>query len=280
MKNTLESPKNELANDLCKQPTMFGSGDSGWPYLALKNVSMSFGSKLVLNNVTFEVMPGETVCVMGRSGVGKSVCLRILMGFLKPDSGRVIVAHEDITDFSEQQLAQIHKKVTMVFQSGALFDSLTAGENVAFPLRELGGVNETRIDETVDSILDMVGIRGERDRFPAEISMGMRRSVAIARAIAEKPEAVLYDEPTTMVDPLMVHRLGNLIARLKVQFKLTSLVVTHDTRLAAKLADHILFLDQGKALFFGTAAEMELSSEPHIQEFLSDDRLDSQAVAI
>jgi len=280
MKNTLESPKNELANDLCKQPTMFGSGDSGWPYLALKNVSMCFGSKLVLNNVTFEVMPGETVCVMGRSGVGKSVCLRILMGFLKPDSGRVIVAHEDITDFSDQQLAQIHKKVTMVFQSGALFDSLTAGENVAFPLRELGGVNETRIDETVDSILDMVGIRGERDRFPAEISMGMRRSVAIARAIAEKPEAVLYDEPTTMVDPLMVHRLGNLIARLKVQFKLTSLVVTHDTRLAAKLADHILFLDQGKALFFGTAAEMELSSEPHIQEFLSDDRLDSQAVAI
>jgi phospholipid/cholesterol/gamma-HCH transport system ATP-binding protein len=280
MKNILESSKNKLANDLCMQSTMLGSGESVRPYLALQKVSISFGSKLVLDDVTFAVMPGETVCVMGRSGVGKSVCLRLLMGFLKPDSGRVIVAHEDITDFSDQQLAHIHKKVTMVFQSGALFDSLTVGENVAFPLRELGGVDEAQIDENVDSMLDMVGIRAERDRLPAEISMGMRRSVAIARAIAEKPEAVLYDEPTTMVDPLMVHRLGNLIARLKVQFKLTSLVVTHDTRLAEKLADHILFLDQGKALFFGTAAEMERSSEPHIQEFLSDDRLDSQATAI
>ena len=280
MKNTLEGSKNKLANDLCKQSIMLGHGESDRPYLALQKVSMSFGSKLVLDELTFAVMPGETVCVMGRSGVGKSVCLRILMGFLKPDSGRVIVAHEDITDFSDQQLAHIHKKVTMVFQSGALFDSLTVGENVAFPLRELGGVNEAQIDETVDSMLDMVGIRGERDRLPAEISMGMRRSVAIARAIAEKPEAVLYDEPTTMVDPLMVHRLGDLIAHLKVQFKLTSLVVTHDTRLAEKLADHILFLDQGKALFFGTAAEMEQSSEPRIQEFLSDDRLDPQAAAI
>ena len=279
MKNTLESSKDKLANDLCMQSTMLGSGESVRPYLALQKASISFGSKLGLDDVTFAVMPGETVCVMGRSGVGKSVCLRILMGFLKPDSGRVIVAHEDITDFSDQQLAHIHKRVTMVFQSGALFDSLTVGENVAFPLRELGGVNDAQIDENVDFMLDMVGIRAERDRLPAEISIRMRRSVAIARAIAEKPEAVLYDEPTTMVDPMMVHRLGDLIARLKVQFKLTSLVVTHDTRLAEKLADHILFLDQGKALFFGTAAEMELSSEPHIQAFLSDDRLDSQATA-
>jgi ABC-type transporter Mla maintaining outer membrane lipid asymmetry ATPase subunit MlaF len=139
MKNTLDSQRNELADDLCKQSTMLVSGESGRPYLALKNASMSFGSKLVLDDVTFAVMPGETVCVMGRSGVGKSVCLRILMGFLKPDSGRVIVAHEDITDFSEQQLAHIHKKVTMVFQSGALFDSLTVGENVAFPLPSLAG---------------------------------------------------------------------------------------------------------------------------------------------
>jgi phospholipid/cholesterol/gamma-HCH transport system ATP-binding protein len=279
MKNTLESSKDKLANDLCMQSTMLGSGESVRPYLALQKASISFGSKLGLDDVTFAVMPGETVCLMGRSAVGKSVCLRILMGFLKPDSGRVIVAHEDITDFSDQQLAHIHKRVTMVFQSGALFDSLTVGENVAFPLRELGGVNDAQIDENVDFMLDMVGIRAERDRLPAEISIRMRRSVAIARAIAEKPEAVLYDEPTTMVDPMMVHRLGDLIARLKVQFKLTSLVVTHDTRLAEKLADHILFLDQGKALFFGTAAEMELSSEPHIQEFLSDDRLDSQATA-
>ena len=273
-------PEYRLANGLCSHLDMLGNCEPGRPYLGLQRVSKSFGSKLVLDNVTFAVMPGETVCVMGRSGVGKSVCLQILMGFLKPDSGRVIVAHEDITDFTDQQLVQIHKKVTMVFQSGALFDSLTVGENVAFPLRENGGVNEAQIDETVDSLLNMVGIRAERDRFPAEISMGMRRSVAIAMALAEKPESVLFDEPTTMVDPFMAHRLGDLIARLKVQFKLTSLVVTHDTKLAEKLADHILFLDQGKPLFFGTVAEMERSPEPRIQEFLNDDRLDPLAANI
>ena len=277
---TLKCPKNRLIDDPGMQADMSGNCERCRPYLGLQRVSKSFGSKLVLDDVSFAVMSGETVCIMGRSAVGKSVCLQILMGFLKPDSGRVIVAHEDVTDFSEQQFAQIHKKVTMVFQSGALFDSLTVGENVAFPLRERGGINEAQIEETVGSLLDMVGILAERDRLPAEISMGMRRSVAIARALAEKPESVLYDEPTTMVDPLMAHRLGDLIGRLKVQYKLTSLVVTHDTRLAEKVADHILFLDQGRSLFFGTAAEMERSSEPRIQEFLGDDRLDLQAATI
>jgi phospholipid/cholesterol/gamma-HCH transport system ATP-binding protein len=129
------------------------------------------------------------------------------------------------------------------------------------------------LTESVDSLLDMVGIRALRDCFPADISTGMKRSVAIARALAEKPEAVLYDEPTTMVDPLMGHRLGDLIASLKVQLKLTSVVVTHDTQLAERLADQILFLDQGKILFFGTVGEMERSSEPVVKEFLNDDQL-------
>jgi len=244
------------------------------PYLEFKEVSKAFGANVVLDHVSFAVKPGETVCVMGRSGVGKSVCLRILMGFLKPDSGRVIVAGEDITDYSEQDLDRIHRKVTMVFQSGALFDSLTVGENVGFTMRERGDLSEQEIERTIDSLLDMVGIRAIRDQFPADISTGMKRSVAIARAIAERPEAILYDEPTTMVDPRMVHRLGDLIARLKIQMKLTSVVVTHDTALAKKLADHVLFLDQGKILFFGTAMEMVRSSEPLIQEFLALDRLD------
>ncbi len=251
-----------------------GSGEVGGPYLEFRQISKSFGSNVVLDNVSFAVMTGETVCVMGRSGVGKSVCLRILMGFLKPDSGRVIVAGEDITDYSEDQLDRIHRKVTMVFQSGALFDSLTVGENVGFAMRERGEFSEAQIDRRVDSLLDMVGIGAIRDQFPASISTGMKRSVAIARALAERPEAVLYDEPTTMVDPLMVHRLGDLIVRLQIQLKLTSIVVTHDTRLAKKLADHILFLDQGKILFFGTAMEMERSSEPLVQEFLSLDQMD------
>ena len=262
------------------QAVMSASGESVHLYLGFKQVSKSFGSNLVLDHVSFNVMLGETLCIVGRSGVGKSVCLQILMGFLKPDSGRVIVAGEDITDYSQEQLDHIHKKVTMVFQDGALFDSLSVAENVAFALRERGELNEKQIDETVTSLLDMVGISAIRNQFPADISTGMKRSVAIARALAEEPEAVLYDEPTTMVDPLMTRRLGDLIARLKVQLKLTSVVVTHDTRLAETLADHVLFLAEGKILFFGTVGGMERSSEPLVKEFLKDDRLDFQFAPI
>ncbi|MGA2170407.1 MAG: ATP-binding cassette domain-containing protein [Terracidiphilus sp.] len=274
MTNAFGDLKDNLENDRCGHSDSTGNSETSRPYLEFQQVSKSFESNVVLDNVSFAVMPGETVCVMGRSGVGKSVCLRILMGFIKPDSGRVIVAGEDIAGYSEEQLDRIHKKVTMVFQGGALFDSLTVGENVAYVMRERGELNEEQIERNVDSLLDMVGISAERDRLPGDISIGMKRSVAIARALAESPEAVLYDEPTTMVDPLMVHRLGDLIGRLKIQLKLTSIVVTHDTRLAERIADHVLFLDRGKALFFGTPVEMERSSEPRIQEFLSDDRLD------
>ena len=226
-----------------------GGSNSVQSYLEFEQVSKSFGSNPVLDHVSFTVMRGETLCIMGRSGVGKSVCLRILMGFLKPDSGRVIAAGEDITDYSEDQLDRIHRKVTMVLQDSGLFDSLTIGDNVAFAMRERGELTEPEIDRSVDSLFDTVGIRPLRDCFPADISAGMKRSVAIARALAEKPEAVFYDEPTAMVDPPMGQRLGDLIASLKVQLKLTSVVVTHDTELAEKLADQILFLDQGKILF-------------------------------
>lgn len=243
------------------------------PYIEFKDVSKSFGDNCVLNHVSFDVMPGETVCILGRSGVGKSVSLHHIMGFLKPDSGRVIVAHQDITDYTEPQLEEIRKKVTMVFQNGALFDSLTVGENVAFPLRERRDLSEDQIFQIVDGLLDMVGVKEMRDLLPSDLSTGMKRSVAIARALAAQPECVLYDEPTTMVDPLMAQLLGDLIKRLKEQLHLTSVVVTHDMRLARKLADRIVFLHEAKVLFFGTYAEMEKCEEPIVQEFLALDAL-------
>ncbi|MGA2388020.1 MAG: ATP-binding cassette domain-containing protein [Candidatus Sulfotelmatobacter sp.] len=243
------------------------------PYIEFDDVSKSFGENHVLDHVSFTVMPGETVCILGRSGVGKSVSLQILMGFLKADSGRVIVADEDITNFTEAQLEKLHKKVTMVFQNGALFDSLTVGENVAFPLRESRGLSEEQIYQIVDGLLQMVGVREMRDLLPSDLSTGMKRSVAIARALAARPECVLYDEPTTMVDPLMAQLLGDLIKRLKLQLHLTSIVVTHDMRLAQKLADRVVFLYQGKAIFFGTYHEMENCKEPIVQEFLDLDEL-------
>src|SRR5215469_4901004 len=217
------------------------------PYVDFEQVSKAFGGNRVLDDVSFYVMPGETLCILGRSGVGKSVSLHHIMGFLKPDSGRIIVAFEDITDYGEPELERIRKKVTMVFQNGALFDSLTVGENVAFPLRERRDLDESQIYQIVDGLLDMVGVRPMRDQFPSELSTGMKRSVAIARALAAEPECILYDEPTTMVDPLMAALLGNLIQKLKDQLKLTSVVVTHDMRLAKKLADRIVFLHEARA---------------------------------
>lgn len=247
------------------------------PYIEFRDVSKAFGDNVVLEHVSFEVLPAETVCILGRSGVGKSVSLHHIMGFLKPDSGRVIVAGEDITDYAEPQLEAIRKKVTMVFQNGALFDSLTVGENVAFPLRETQELSEDQIYQIVDGLLQMVGVQQMRDLLPSDLSTGMKRSVAIARALAARPECVLYDEPTTMVDPLMAQLLGDLIKRLKIQLNLTSIVVTHDMRLAKKLADRVVFLHEGRAIFFGPYADMERSQEPIIQEFLELDELKLEA---
>jgi phospholipid/cholesterol/gamma-HCH transport system ATP-binding protein len=255
-----------------------GSGSNGetkkvGPYIAFEHVSKSFGTLNVLDDVSFFVLPGETLCILGRSGVGKSVSLQQIMGFLKPDSGQILVAEEDICGYTEEQMQVVRKKVTMVFQNGALFDSLTVGENVAFPLRERGELIEDQIVQIVNGLLEMVGVAGMADLLPSDLSTGMKRSVAIARALSSQPEAILYDEPTTMVDPLMGRLLGDLIQKLKYQLKLTSIVVTHDMRFAQKLADRVLFLHEAKAHFFGTMPEMEKSDDPVIRQFLDLDAL-------
>jgi phospholipid/cholesterol/gamma-HCH transport system ATP-binding protein len=243
------------------------------PYIVFDHVSKSFGDLHVLDDVSFEALTGETLCILGRSGVGKSVSLQQIMGFLKPDKGRILVAGEDITHFSDGQMDEVRKKVTMVFQSGALFDSLSVGENVAFPLRERKELEEDQIQKIVSGLLEMVGVTGMADLLPSDLSTGMKRSVAIARAMAAQPEAILYDEPTTMVDPLMGRLLGDLIQKLKTQLLLTSIVVTHDMRFAERLADHVVFLHQGKVLFFGTMDEMKRSDDEILQQFLELDSL-------
>ena len=243
------------------------------PYIEFQDVSKAFGDHVVLDHVNFHVMPGETLCILGRSGVGKSVSLHIIMGFLKADSGRVIVAGEDVTGYGEKDMERLRKKVTMVFQNGALFDSLTVGENVAFPLRDRRDLDEVQVYQVVDGLLEMVGVKQFRDQLPSELSTGMKRSVAIARALAAQPECILYDEPTTMVDPLMAQLLGDLIKKLKFQLKLTSIVVTHDMRLAEKLADRVVFLHEGKAIFFGPYRDMERSEHPVLKQFLQLDEL-------
>jgi phospholipid/cholesterol/gamma-HCH transport system ATP-binding protein len=254
----------EALPDLKNKPT---------PYISFEHVYKSFGDFVVLEDVSFWILPGETLCILGRSGVGKSVSLQMLLGFLKPDRGTIQVAGENICGFKERELQAIRRKVTMVFQNGALFDSISVGENVAFPMRERGDMMEDQILQVVKGLLEMVGVAGMENLLPSELSTGMKRSVAIARALAAQPEAILYDEPTTMVDPLMAHLLGDLIERLKQQLHLTSIVVTHDMRLARKLADRVVFLSAGKAIFFGTTEEMERCKDPIVQEFLAMDEL-------
>jgi phospholipid/cholesterol/gamma-HCH transport system ATP-binding protein len=248
--------------------------DDRQPYIVFENVCKSFGDVHVLKDINFHVMPGETLCILGRSGVGKSVSLQMIMGFLKPDSGRIFVAGEDITNFDEQQMQAVRRKVTMVFQNGALFDSLTVGENVAFPLRQGRGLADDQIQQIVRGLLEMVGVAADMiDLLPSDLSTGMKRSVAIARALASEPEAILYDEPTTMVDPLIGRLLGNLIRKLRNQLHLTSIVVTHDMRFAERLADRVLFLHQGRAEFFGTMDEMKKSDDEILRQFFELDEL-------
>jgi phospholipid/cholesterol/gamma-HCH transport system ATP-binding protein len=248
-----------------------GSGELPGPIIAFNGVSISFDGRSVLEDVSFSVDRGQTLCILGRSGVGKSVALRLLMGFLKPDSGSILVEGQEITDLSEEGLQAIRKRVTMVFQNGALFDSLSVRENVAFPLRERGGLDEDQIQQLVDRLIGLVGAEDAEHAFPASLSTGRKRAVAIARALAAQPEVVLYDEPTTMVDPIIARRLGDLIQRLKRQLGFTSIVVTHDMRFAERLADQVLFLHQGRAWFFGPLREFLASPDEHIQQFLTLD---------
>jgi phospholipid/cholesterol/gamma-HCH transport system ATP-binding protein len=276
----IEPPISELEAELealakpekiAPQPLPASAADSAQPIIVFDDVSISFDGRWVLENVSFSVGRGQTLCILGRSGVGKSVSLRILMGFLKPDSGSIRVEGQEITGLNEEGLRAIRKRITMVFQNGALFDSMSVRENVAFPLREKGGLAEDQVNLIVDRLIGLAGAEDVVDSLPASLSTGRKRAVAMARALAAQPEIVLYDEPTTMVDPITARRLGSLIQRLKLQLGFTSIVVTHDTRFAQTLADTVLFLHQGRALFFGPLSSFLESADPDIRQFLALD---------
>ena len=241
-------------------------------YIEFRHVYKTF-DRPVLVDSNFWVDPGHTTAIIGRSGVGKSVTLAHIMGFLRPDSGRVIVAHEDTTDFSEAELRRIRKKVTMVFQSGALFDSMTVAENVLFSLELREDYDEQNKEDVVNGLLEMVDIASACDSYPSDLPTGYKRAVAIARALAAQPQCILYDEPTTMVDPIMSDHLAELMLRLKRQLQLTSVVVTHDLDLMNRVADQVVFLHEGKVIYFGPPAGLEQETHPHIQEFLAKDQV-------
>jgi phospholipid/cholesterol/gamma-HCH transport system ATP-binding protein len=242
-------------------------------FIEFIDVYKSFGERQILSGVSFKVERGESFAILGPSGIGKTVTLTHVVGLLKPDSGRIIVDGDDITDMNEIQLAPIRKKVQLVFQSGALFDSMTVAENVAFPLSDIGLPAE-EIDRRVLEKLRLVDIEGIADMLPSELSTGIKRSVAIARALAAEPQAILYDEPTTMVDPLISQTINSLIRKMQTQLGMTQIVVTHDiANCAEKVADRVALLDNGKFVFIGTIPELYACTIPAVAEFVEEDRI-------
>jgi phospholipid/cholesterol/gamma-HCH transport system ATP-binding protein len=242
-------------------------------YIDFRHVYKTF-DRPILVDASFYVSTGETLAVIGRSGVGKSVSLGHIMGFIKPDRGNIFVAYQDITNYSEAELREIRKKVTMVFQSGALFDSLTVGENILFSLELRSDYDAGNKEDVVDGLLSMVDMLQFKDAYPGDLSTGYKRAVAIARALAAQPECILYDEPTTMVDPIMSNTLSDLMLKLKRELRLTAVVVTHDLDLMRKVADSVVVLHQGRAIYFGPVKDLEKSDHPHIRNFLAMDRVE------
>ncbi len=236
--------------------------------IELKDVSKAFDDKPVLDHVNLTVKPAETIVIIGRSGSGKSVMLKHIIGLMKPEAGRVLVNGKDINALSGRELDAVRIKCGMLFQSAALFDSMTAFENVAFPLREHTAMNREAVEQRVHECLQLVGLPNVNELYPSELSGGMRKRVGLARAIALGPEIVLYDEPTTGIDPIMGDVINDLIMALRDNLKVTSMVVTHDMRSAYKVADRIAMLYNGAIIAIGTPDEIRRSDNPYVQQFI------------
>src|SRR5262249_11308741 len=226
-----------------------------------------------LSGVSFGVEKGTTFAILGPSGVGKTVTLTHAVGLMKPDSGRIIIDGEDITEMDENDLALVRRKMQLVFQSGALFDSMSVWENVAFPLLDQS-LSDDEVEKRVEEKLELVEIANLADLMPSELSTGMKRAVAIARGLAAEPQAMLYDEPTTMVDPLMSQTINKLIRKMQRQLRMTQMVVTHDiANCAEKVADRVALLHEGRFVFNGTMPELYASDHPVVREFVEEDRI-------
>ena len=234
------------------------------------DVHFSYEDQTILNGVSFELAEGETMAVLGGSGSGKTTILRLLLGFVKPDAGRVIIDDTDITTLRESEFIEIRRRMGVVFQFGALFDSLSVGDNIAFPLRELRTMEEEEIIERVEEVVDSVGLDPDvLDQYPSELSGGMNRRVAVARAIITRPHIMLYDEPTTGLDPFACQLVCDLVIQMRDIYDVTSVFVTHQLAAAFRVATHFILLHRGELLFDGTGDELKKSPDPYITRFVN-----------
>lgn len=236
--------------------------------ISVRNLHKRLGQQHVLRGLDLDVARGHTCVILGRSGGGKSVLLKHLIGLFKPTSGEVFVDGEEISQLPERKLGTLRKKVGILFQSGALFDSMNVEENIAFPLRESGLRDLKVIRERVAEALEMVDLAGEQKKMPEKLSGGMRKRVGLARTIVSRPQCILYDEPTTGLDPIATDSINHLIRRLQKRLQVTSVVVTHDMKTAFHTADHIAFLHEGRIYFSGTSDELQTSTDTVLQDFI------------
>ncbi len=239
--------------------------------IRVKNLVKHFGARRILNNVSLDIYQGETLVVMGGSGCGKSTFLRHLIGAIRPDSGEIWMFGKDIAKLSEDDMHEVRKKYGMLFQSGALFDSMTVGENIALPLREHTKLDDNIINIVVKMKLELVGLRGFENLMPSQLSGGMKKRVGLARAIVMDPTIVFYDEPTAGLDPVMTGVVDKLTIDLTKKLHITSVVVTHDMNSVFRIADRIVMLHMGEVLAIGTPDEIRRSKEPILQQFISGD---------
>jgi phospholipid/cholesterol/gamma-HCH transport system ATP-binding protein len=236
--------------------------------IRLEHLTKSFGRERVLDDISLEVPTGRALAVLGRSGTGKSVMLKHIIGLMKPDAGRVFIFDEDITMMAPAELARVRKRIGFLFQNAALFDSITVGENVAFPLRRHTKLGEGDIHRRVGQKLAEVGLDGEDRKMPAALSGGMRKRAGLARAMALDPEILLVDEPSAGLDPITSGEIDDLLIRLKSQGGATLVMVTHDVPSATRIGDELVFLHDGHVMARGSAADLETTSDPMIREFM------------
>ncbi|HEY9189083.1 MAG TPA: ATP-binding cassette domain-containing protein [Ignavibacteria bacterium] len=236
--------------------------------IKIENISKSFGDFVVLKNVNLEISKGETLVILGKSGTGKSVLLRIIIGLLEPDEGSIFINNYNITKINTKQLNQIRKKIGFLFQNSALYDSLSVRENLEFALRDRKDLSYKDITERVEKYLDAVKLIEAIDKMPSELSGGMRKRVALARALIIEPEIILYDEPTTGLDPITTREISYLISEVQKKFNLTSVVVTHDLECVKIVADKIAVLHNGEIKFYGDYSGLLNSTEEIVMDFL------------
>ena len=238
------------------------------PMIAVRSLAKKIEQQEILRGVDLQVKTGETLVIIGRSGGGKTVLLKHIVGLMEPDAGEIWIQGQNIIGMDERLLGEIRKKVGILFQSGALFDSMTVEDNIAFPLREAGERNPKILRSKVAEMLEVMEMEGQEDKMPESLSGGMKKRVGLARSIIRRPSCVLYDEPTSGLDPVVADSINRLIRRLQERFGMTSVVVTHDMKSAFDVADQIAYLHEGRIYFHGTSSQLQRSTDPLIQDFL------------